>query len=247
MSHLSSACAERIIRALKQYRHLLVLSVMLIGLPIFAIAQEATIVGTVTDPSGSVVPNAAITITNTDTNEVRTSATNDTGQYVVPGLPVGHYNLSAKATGFGAEAKAGIVLNVNDRTRVDFILKVGSATENVTVEANAVQVQSESNEVSTVISGEQVSELGVNGRSVYSLFSLTPGASSIQGDFITPTAVSGDSNVSINGQRAGHNLQLLDGGENLQGERASRRPHRGVQHQGRQDAVPGRTAAQRDL
>src|SRR3984957_3693832 len=215
MSHLSSACAERIIRALKQYRHLLVLSVMLIGLPIFAIAQEATIVGTVTDPSGSVVPNAAITITNTDTNEVRTSATNDTGQYVVPGLPVGHYNLSAKATGFGAEAKAGIVLNVTDRTRVDFILKVGSATENVTVEANAVQVQSESNEVNTVISGEQVSELGVNGRSVYSLFSLTPGASSIQGDFITPTAVSGDSNVSINGQRAGHNLQLLDGGENL--------------------------------
>jgi hypothetical protein len=215
MSHLSSACAERIIRALKQYRHLLVLSVMLIGLPIFAIAQEATIVGTVTDPSGSVVPNAAITITNTDTNEARTSATNDTGQYVVPGLPVGHYNLSAKATGFGAEAKAGIVLNVNDRTRVDFVLKVGSAQENVTVEANAVQVQSESNEVSTVITGEQVSELGVNGRSVYSLFSLTPGASSIQGDFITPTAVSGDSNVSINGQRAGHNLQLLDGGENL--------------------------------
>ena len=215
MSYLSSACAERIIRALKQYRHLLVLSVMLIGLPIFAIAQEATIVGTVTDPSGSVVPNAAITITNTDTNEARSSVTNETGQFVVPGLPVGHYNLSAKATGFGAEAKAGIVLNVNDRTRVDFVLKVGSTQENVTVEANAVQVQSESNEVSTVISGEQVSELGVNGRSVYSLFSLTPGASSIQGDFITPTAVSGDSNVSINGQRAGHNLQLLDGGENL--------------------------------
>jgi hypothetical protein len=215
MSHTSSACAERIIRALKQYRHLLVLSVMLIGLPIFAIAQEATIVGTVTDPSGSVVPNAAITITNLDTNEARTSATNDTGQYVAPGLAVGHYTVSAKATGFSAQQQAGIALNVNDRQRIDFVLKVGSANENVTVEANAVQVQSESNEVSTVITGEQVSELGVNGRSVYSLFSLTPGASSIQGDFITPTAVSGDSNVSINGQRAGHNLQLLDGGENL--------------------------------
>jgi hypothetical protein len=199
----------------KRSRNLIILSVLLAGLSFYAVGQEGTILGTVTDPSGSVVPNATVTVTDVDTNEVRTAATNDTGQYIAPGLPVGHYNISAKASGFGAEQKAGVTLNVNDRTRVDFILKVGSTQENVTVEANAVQVQSESNEVSTVITGEQVSELGTNGRSVYSLFALTPGASSIQGDFITPTAVSGDSNVSINGQRAGHNLQLLDGGENL--------------------------------
>jgi Carboxypeptidase regulatory-like domain len=180
-----------------------------------AFGQEATIVGTVTDPSGSVVPNVAITITSVDTGEVRNSVTNDTGQYVVPGLPIGHYNVSAKATGFGPAARNGIVLNVNDRTRVDFVMKVGATQESVTVEANAVQVQADTGEVSDVITGEQVSELGVNGRSVYSLYALTPGASSIQGDLVIPTPVSGDSNVSINGQRAGHNLQLLDGSENL--------------------------------
>jgi hypothetical protein len=207
--------SSRIKRAAKQHRHFLILCVLLAGLPIFAVGQEGTILGTVTDPSSSVVPNAAITITNVDTGEARTSATNDTGQYVVPGLPIGHYKVSAKASGFGPSETSGIVLNVNDRDRVDFVLKVGGASENVTVEANAVQVQSDSGEVSTVITGKQVTELATNGRSLYALFALTPGASSTQGDFVIPTPVSGDSNVSINGQRAGHNLQLLDGGENL--------------------------------
>ncbi len=215
MNRLFSACADKAFRALKHYRYQLVFCVLLSGLPIFAFGQEGTILGTVTDPSGSVVPNVAITITDVDTNTARTSATNDTGQYVVPGLPIGHYKVTAKASGFGTAERAGIVLNVNDRDRIDFVLKVGTAQESVTVEANAVQVQSDSGEVSTVISGQQVSELGVNGRSIFSLYDLTPGASSIQGDLITPTPVSGDSTVSINGQRSGHNLQLLDGSENL--------------------------------
>ncbi|MGD0567348.1 MAG: TonB-dependent receptor [Candidatus Sulfotelmatobacter sp.] len=180
-----------------------------------AFGQEATILGTVTDPSGSVIPNVNITVTHVETGEKRTTVSNATGQYTAPDLPIGHYNVAAKASGFGGAEKNDIVLNVNDRTRVDFVLKVGAVEEQVTVEATAVHVQSDSSEVSSVITGEQVSQLGVNGRSVYTLFALTPGASSIQGDFITPTAVSGDSNVSINGQRAGHNLQLLDGGENL--------------------------------
>jgi hypothetical protein len=189
--------------------------VFFLAISLHAFGQEATILGTVTDPSGSVVPNVAITVTGVDTGEARNSITNDTGQYVVPGLPIGRYNVSAKATGFGPAAKNGIVLNVNDRTRIDFVMKVGAIQESVSVEANAVQVQSDSSDVSQVITGKQVSELGVNGRSVYSLYALTPGASSVQGDLVIPTPVSGDSNVSINGQRAGHNLQLLDGGENL--------------------------------
>ena len=74
-----------------------------ISLPAFG--QEATIVGTVTDPSGSVVPNVAITITRVETGEARNSITNDTGQYVAPGLGIGHYNVTAKATGFKIEEK----------------------------------------------------------------------------------------------------------------------------------------------
>lgn len=76
-------------------------------------------------------------------------------------------------------------------------------------------MQTDSGESSTLITGQQVTQLATNGRSLYELFALTPGASSIQTSRVGFTPVSGDSNVSVNGQRAGHNLQLLDGGENL--------------------------------
>ncbi len=191
------------------------LGVVLLIASSHAFAQEATIVGTVTDPSGSVLPAVTITITNTETGKVTTFATNDAGQYVAPDLAIGHYTIRAEASGFSSAVKDGVVLNVGDRDRLDFAMKVGEVSEKVTVEANPIAVQSDSGEVSSVITGQQVTQLSTNGRSLYSLFALTPGASSVQGDFVTPTAVSGDSNVSINGQRAGHNLQLLDGGENL--------------------------------
>jgi hypothetical protein len=180
-----------------------------------ALAQEATILGTVTDPTGATVPNAAIVITNTETGLARNSATNSDGQYVAPDLHIGTYTIRVTASGFKATEQKNVVLAVGDRTRLDFKLQVGSAQEQVTVEANAVTVQTDSGDVDTVINGNQVSNLGINGRSLYSLFALAPGASSIQTDRVGFTPVSGDSNVSINGQRAGHNLQLLDGGENL--------------------------------
>src|SRR5581483_6278441 len=195
-------------------RYLLVPCALLLASS-FAFGQQATIVGTVTDPSGSVIPNVQVAITHTETGETRSIVTNGDGQFTAPGLDIGHYNIKAEAAGFSAAERTGIVLNVGDRTRIDFNMKVGSAQQSVTVEAEGVKVQTDSGEVSDVITGQQVTQLATNGRSVYSLFSLTPGASSIQGDFVTPTAVSGDSNVSINGQRSGHNLQLLDGGENL--------------------------------
>jgi len=76
-------------------------------------------------------------------------------------------------------------------------------------------VQTDTGEVSNVITGQQITQLATNGRSLYELFALAPGASSLQGARVSFTPVSGDSTVSINGQRAGHNLQLIDGGENL--------------------------------
>jgi hypothetical protein len=180
-----------------------------------ALAQEATILGTVTDPTGAAVPNAPISITNAETGLVRDTVTNGDGQYVAPNLQIGTYTLRVTATGFKATEQKNVVLAVGDRTRLDFKLQVGSAQEQVTVEANAVAVQTDSSAVDTVINGKQVSSLGINGRSLYSLFALAPGASSLQTDRVGFTPVSGDSTVSINGQRSGHNLQLIDGGENL--------------------------------
>jgi hypothetical protein len=188
---------------------------LLLAFSVCAFAQDATIVGTITDPSGSVVPNATVTTTAVETGLVRAAKTSDGGQYLIPNLTIGHYNIKVEATGFKSAEKTNLVLNVDDRARVDFDLKVGSAAESVTVEANVVKVQTESGEISSLITGQQVTQLATNGRSLLQLYNLTTGAASLQSDFSAPTPVTGDRNVSFNGQREAHNLNVLDGGENL--------------------------------
>ncbi len=185
----------------------------LFGLSLHAFGQEATILGTVTDPSGAAVPNVKVTVTNTDTGLSRTVTTSTDGQYIAPDVHIGHYDARAEASGFKIGEQKGITLQVGDRLRVDFKLSVGNIKETVTVEANAVAVQTDTGEVSGVVTGQQISQIAVNGGSVYSLEGLTPGASSIQADFILPTSSSGDDNVSFDGQRMSHNLWLIDGGE----------------------------------
>lgn len=190
------------------------LFLMLPCLPVLVSAQEATIVGAVTDPSGAVVPNVAIQVTNVDTGAVRTLATNDTGQYVVLGLLIGKYDLKAQASGFKVEEYKGVVLDVNDRIRVDFYMKLGQMADTILVESNPVAVQADSGEQSSLVSGTQISELSTNGRSIYTYITLSPGAANLMPSFQPPTSVGANSNVSFNGNRQGHNLYLLDGGEN---------------------------------
>jgi Carboxypeptidase regulatory-like domain/TonB-dependent Receptor Plug Domain len=190
-----------------------ILSVLLAVFAGVATAQEATIVGTITDPTGAPVPNVAVTITNTDTGVARKTASNGVGQYTVPDLHIGGYKLRAEAAGFKASEQAGITLSVGERSRVDIKLELGSTQESVNVEATAVQVQTDSGEISDVITGQQVTQLATNGRSIYSLALLTAGASGNMSDFQQPTPVGGDASISFNGMRQNHNLWTIDGGE----------------------------------
>ena len=210
----SSKCLGRVMSALKMshLRYLLLLVVLLAGLPFRASAQNATIVGTLTDPSGSVIANVKITITHVETNLATTLTTNDAGQYVAVDLPIGHYNIKAEASGFKVAEQKNLVLQVGDRTRVDFQLALGAATETVTVEANVVRVQADTGEISNVIDDQQMTQIAVNGRSIYQLAQLAPGASSQINGFVN-TPVGGCSNVEFNGMRQNHNIYLLDGGE----------------------------------
>ena len=178
-------------------------------------AQEATIVGTVTDPTGAAIPNVQITITNGETGISQHVPTNSEGQYVAPSLRIGSYTVRAEGPGFKSAERKGLVLQVGDRTRIDFRMEVGTAHEVVTVEGSVVAVQSDSGEVSQIVSGEQLSKLASNGRSFYTYVNLTPGATSLQGNFSIPAPVNADANVSINGNRPAHNIYLLDGGEDL--------------------------------
>ena len=179
-----------------------------------AFAQTATILGTVTDPSGSVVPSATITITNTSTSANRVIQTNSSGSYNAPELPIGPYALSAEAPGFKRYERTGIKLDSNDVVRIDASLQVGQVNESVTVEAQTVKVESDSSEISDLISGKQVEELAINGRHMAALAILTPGASSDLPDFNLPISVGASTNISFNGQRPEHNVWMVDGGEN---------------------------------
>jgi hypothetical protein len=218
MSVSSSVCLRSFknivfVTNLSSFRFLAVLLLAVVGFSVSTFAQQATIVGTVTDPSGAVVPNVNVTITNTDTGSSHAIPTNDAGQYVAPDLQVGHYTVKAEASGFKVAERKDIVVTVGDRIRVDFQMQIGAAAETVTVEAAAVHVQTDSGEVSNLISGEEVAQLSTNGRTIYSLTLLTPGASSNMPDFQVATPVGGSGAVSFNGMRYAHNIYLLDGGE----------------------------------
>jgi hypothetical protein len=199
-------------------RWALMVIVVVFGSSAAAIAQQATVVGTVVDPAGAALPNVNITATNVESGIAKTIQTNSSGQYVIPDLNIGHYNVKAEATGFKSTEQKNIVLQVGDRDRIDFQLQVGEVQETVTVEANPVRVQTDSGEQSSVITGQQISQISVSGRSMYQLAALVPGASSqigaggmSAGEVNTP--VGGDASVEFNGLRQNHNIYLLDGGE----------------------------------
>lgn len=188
-------------------------SLLLLTASAFGQGAEATLVGTITDSSGAVIPNATITITNMATGQTRKLTSNNVGAYVAPALVTGTYDLKVEASGFNVANSKGVVLDVSDRRRIDFELKVGTTQQEITVEAAPNAVKTDSGEVSNLITGQQITQLETNGRSLYSIVNLTTGASSLQNDFQVPTPMGGDQNVSFNGQRVAHNLYLIDGAE----------------------------------
>jgi len=212
--YLFSSCGRSVISALKHVRfhHVVLLCLALVALSFSVQAQDATIVGTVTDPSGASVPNVKISVTNIETGFTHTVTSSDSGQYAITELQIGHYDAKAEAAGFKIAEQKGIVLQVADRQRIDFQMQLGGAQETVTVEANAVRVQTDSGEQSNVIDSQQMSQIAVNGRSIYQLAALSPGASSQINGYVN-TPVGGDNNVEFNGLRQNHNIYLLDGGE----------------------------------
>jgi len=172
------------------------------------------ITGTVTDSTGAVVPNVDVKITSVETGNSRSTKTNGAGIFDFPGLDNGDYNLAASSTGFQAYRKDGIVLNIAETLREDIALAVGSQTQEVVVQSNALQVQSESNEVSTLISGQQITQLATNGRNITSLATLGTGVSSgMMPSFNGVTAQGSVATISFNGTNPNHNNWLIDGGE----------------------------------
>jgi hypothetical protein len=122
-----------------------------------AVSQEnSEITGTVTDPANAVVAGATVTVTSASTGAQRTTTTNSSGIYDFPGMGIGQYNMTVTAAGFETYARTGIVVNVAQTLRENVELVIGGGNQTVTVQANALQVQSETNEVSSLITGKQM-------------------------------------------------------------------------------------------
>jgi hypothetical protein len=191
-------------------------------------AQVTTgsIAGTVKDLSGAVVPNASVTLTNTDKNAViRTVKTGGSGEFSAPLLPIGRYSLTVEAPGFKKFMQPDIVLSVSDHLTFFPVLGVGSATETVEVAAAASQVNLQSAQASAIISGTQVRELALNGRNWEQLVTLTPGVSDggnadqiYVGALAPPVNGSTGTNLvgfSMNGGRREENNYMIDGADNI--------------------------------
>lgn len=192
---------------------LAVLATVFLAGPGLRAQDNATINGTVTDSSGAVVPNAAISITNSATAQTRQTVSNSTGAYRFANVGVGRYTLNASAPGFQKFTKTDIVVNVAQTIEADVTLAVGNETQTVTVAADALQVQSQTSEVSTLISGEQVEQLATNGRNVTSLAALGMGVSNNLPAFSGVNALTSANGISFNGTRTSHNIYMIDGGE----------------------------------
>ena len=141
-------------------------------------AQESTarLLGTVTDPTGAVIPRAAITARNVATGLQYKTTSSETGDYSLRSLPIGQYTVTAEAAGFRTSTISGLGLQVNQEARVDIRLTLGSAAETIEVQASSPLLVTDDSSVGQVVENVAIANMPLNGRAFWQLAQLTPGA-----------------------------------------------------------------------
>ncbi|CAN5570745.1 hypothetical protein BH10ACI4_BH10ACI4_13650 [soil metagenome] len=165
---------------MKRFRMVVLVGLLLLSAPVAMLGQavSATMLGSVTDPSGAAVPNAKVTVTQTDTGVTHDSLTNGSGNYTFPDLKPGSYTVTVEASGFKKTTHQNVDLLVNSSTRLDLDMALGSATETVLVTTAPALLQTDRADISTKIEVKQIADLplGTN-RNFQSLLNLVPGTS----------------------------------------------------------------------
>ena len=169
-----------------------------------------TILGTVTDSSGALLPEVRITVTNTETGVAFRTVTSSAGDYDAPSLNPGTYSVSAEAPGFEKSKTNAFTLQVDQKVRIDLSMKPGAVTVTEEVTAQAVTLDTDSAALSQEMSSEQVGELPLNGRNFMQLLLVGAGAVTVGGEQGTMRQGEGNA-VSINGGRPEGNNYTLDG------------------------------------
>jgi hypothetical protein len=167
--------------------------------------QSAELSGLITDPASLAVPGARLVVQSADTGATRSVSANQQGEYSVPALLPGPYNITVDANGFKTVHQNGVVVEVDQRARMDFALTVGNNTETVTVQGNAPPLNTSDASVSTLIGNRFVENLPLNGRSFSSPHRSDAGSSPDAGQSVRT------GQFSVNGQRPDANYFLVDG------------------------------------
>jgi outer membrane receptor protein involved in Fe transport len=182
-------------------------------------STSGSITGTVKDAAGAPIANAGVIITAPATNLSRQIRTNNSGVFIAAQLPPGKYNISVEMSGFKRLEKTEIVLNAIDLINVgDFVMEVGTVTDTVTVSADSarIEVQSETGERSGIVTGTQVKELALNGRSYHDFFKTLPGiiTGNVNANQVS-SSTGGLGNFNVNGTRGNQKELTVDGSSNI--------------------------------
>jgi hypothetical protein len=211
----------------------LLLPLLFLSVCVGAFAQaNSELTGIVTDTTGAAVAEASVMLNDPATAYARATTSGSNGLFDFAGLNPGNYNLKVSAKGFKTYTQTGIVVNVSGTYRVDARLTIGAETTTVTVEADALTVQTDSNVVSTLITAEDITSLATENRNIVNLAALGMGVSSELPDNNSLGAFGANFSIEFNGLREAHNIWLIDGGES-----ADRGGGGGTQIQPSQDAI----------
>jgi hypothetical protein len=173
---------------------------------------NGSIRGIVNDPSGAVVPGATVTATLNGTDSKRSVTSDKDGAFDIPELSVGSYDLTAEAQGFKKFVAKAVVVSIGHVNFVTITFQVGATNDTVTVEANAVQVETTSTQLGAVMTDQSIRELPLNSRNAYALLQLQPGVQSQLGaDLFAGSENPGV--VSVNGGRGRSNNYMVNGGD----------------------------------
>jgi hypothetical protein len=191
-------------------RPLLAVAVAVVLLPAAALAQfdAATVLGTVRDSSGAVVPGATVTLKNLNTGITADAVSDENGNYQFLNVRIGTYSVRAELQGFSVAEADNVPVTVNARQRVDLTLNVGNVGETVVVTGAAKLLETESSDRGTVIGKEQIVNLPLNGRAYADLALLSPGVRR------SAIADSRDASFNVHGLRSALNSFILDGVDN---------------------------------
>ncbi|MGI8744843.1 MAG: carboxypeptidase regulatory-like domain-containing protein [Bryobacteraceae bacterium] len=191
------------------------LPVLILFTSVLLLAQvvpTTTLTGTVADPTGALVPNASVTLTNANTQLSKSSHTDSQGRFSFNLIPPGAYDLTVSAQGFGAYRQSGITLDVNVPANVRVALSISASSQEVTVHENAPMVDTESGTLRQVVSEKYINDLPLNGRNAAALVYMAPGTVAGKGtDTATYASTSDTIAVSVNGTRGDQVAYKLDG------------------------------------